>query len=108
MLGWQIFITTERGHPDNVLPVWKESLGGLEWIEKIVKDGNATDHGGNGYPLKYTTRVKFALEEILSHKPTDVASFESIPAYDRTIVKHEAIRLCSPDDMLVIEAWDQS
>jgi hypothetical protein len=36
------------------LAVWQTGLGGLDWLNELVKAGKAIDLGGNGYPNRYT------------------------------------------------------
>jgi hypothetical protein len=107
LLGWQIYILAKREGKHESVAVWKSGLGGSGWIRKLVENGQATDLGGNGYPDRYSAQAKYLFQEMLSHEPTD-SNNKTMPAYDRTIIRHDLIEKLDPEEILEIEFWDQS
>ncbi len=63
MLGWAVFVFREKDLQNEKssrekarsIARWESGLFGLQWIDSLVKEGNAADLGGNGYPNRYTT-----------------------------------------------------
>ena len=63
-LGWHISVYRQMNDgtapasfgapPSARLVVWQTGLGGLEWLDDLVKQHKAINLGGNGYPLEYT------------------------------------------------------
>jgi hypothetical protein len=90
-------------------------LGGLDWLDSLVKDGKAVDLGGNGYPVRYTAAAADILPLIASgppkHSGPPVFSSDYIlPAgwIGEVRIDHAKIAQCPRDAQLSIEAWDQS
>jgi hypothetical protein len=63
MLGWHISVyrqkvgglSTPKGQR---LAVWQTGLGGLDWLDELVKAGKAINLGENGgYPCRYTATL---------------------------------------------------
>ena len=124
MLGWQIYIHRRLPEqsleeatraPETLLAAWQTSMGGLDWVYELVKEGKAQDLGGTGYPCLYSSVAKYVLPKISSGPPN----------YDSQVVigddyvlppgwigdakiYHKAIAECLPNEELIIEAWDQS
>lgn len=125
MLGWNIRIyrqdadghepaTWDTGFGDRVA-VWQTGLGGLRWIDDLVEQGRAVDLQGNGYPMRYSARAADLLlvieqgpphaNAVWMHDPGDILG----PAWDgKTVVHDDVVQQCSPDEWLLIEAWDES
>jgi len=69
MLGWAVFVFREKELEKEKssrakarsLASWETGMFGLQWIDRLVKDGKAVDLGGNGYPNRYTTTVDILL-----------------------------------------------
>jgi hypothetical protein len=60
MLGWHVSVYRQKDGgsspatfptPEGTrLAVWQTGIGGLDWLDELVKAGKAIDLGGNGYP----------------------------------------------------------
>jgi hypothetical protein len=116
MLGWQIYITQESS-PENSqsLMSWCAGIGGLDWLDQLVKDGLAQDLGGNGYPNKYSAKAAVLLPKIVPILPNNEGKFVLGDNYVLSGNEHWGIKInqskidaCSPDEILLIEAWDES
>ena len=124
MLGWHVRVCRQQNegtHPASFgadqgacLAVWQTGVYGLDWIYELVKEANAIDLGGNGYPCEFTATAGH-LTEALKRAPhtnaTGVTRERDILSRDylgKTTVSSEAIGACRPDEWLVVEAWDQS
>lgn len=122
MLGWEIYIYRLHSGDtqdslnltnENLLASWLTGLGGLNWIEAIVKEGKAEDLGGNGYPIRYTTTASEILAKIssepLRHEyPLVIGDDYPSGWISNVSFDYSKISQCLPDEQLLIEAWDQS
>jgi hypothetical protein len=126
VLGWWIGVCRQRagGHaPADFgteagvrLAVWQTGLGGLDWLDDLVKDRRAIALGGYGYPTRYAARCEHLrprIEDGPPHarvvwlsEPTDIIDYQKWPG--RTTIDTEALNGCSPDEWLLVEAWDES
>ncbi|MFI8618699.1 hypothetical protein ACIGHN_24665 [Acidovorax sp. NPDC077693] len=122
MLGWFIVISIAGGdEPMKVgdvrtLATWRSSIGGVDWIDRLVERRLAKFESGNGYPTRFSTIAAAALPLIANGKPPAHRDF---PVYgddyfmpagwigDFTAYV-ERIASCKPTDSLVIEVWDLS
>ena len=113
MLGWQISVNQE---PDALIASWCVGIGGLDWLDELVKQGLAQDLGGNGYPCKYSAKAEVILPKIIlsppineNAKPTlgDDYIIDTKDSWDVKI-KKELVMCCKPTEILIIEAWDLS
>ena len=113
MLGWQISINQE---PDTLIATWCVGIGGLDWLDELVKQGLAQDLGGNGYPCKYLAKAEVILPKILTSppinenaKPTlgDDYILDTKESWDIKI-NQDQIKSCQPSENLTIVAWDLS
>lgn len=125
MLGWEIFIHTEFTEStdqndwrwpkdESVLATWRASLGGVDWLNKLVEDGKASYLGGNGYPLRYLARVKDVLPLIKAGPPAHRGSLVIGEDYvtpsgwvSQVTIQLEKFVQVNPDNMIVIDAWDE-
>jgi hypothetical protein len=124
MLGWWIGIY--RQEESSLLPPkyetalgasladWQTGIHGLDWLDDLVKAGNAIDLGGNGYPCRYTATARYLLPHIISppNREQDervISDDENDDHWDEPTVTHpDVASLCHPDEWLLVEAWDQS
>lgn len=122
MLGW--FITIARqdanataGSKDvQTLATWETSLGGLDWIDALVAQGKATRESAGGYPTRYVADAAAVLPILLAQQVPVHRDFGSVADDDvspagwtgRIHFHADRIALCSHDEPLIIEAWDQS
>jgi hypothetical protein len=119
MLGWQVFIRTEstsdsNDHNHNIVS-WTTGMYGLSWIDELVKEGNAVNLGGDGYPLRYLIKAK-VLRTVLNKglpthdSPPVVGNDYYLPSgFNSDIrINTELLANCSDDEELVVTAWDLS
>ena len=124
-LGWHISVyrqSADRSLPaaanaqvETRIAVWQTGLWGLRWIDDLVQSGRAHSLGGNGYPCRYTALARDLLPSITSGPPEarDPWVFDPgdilLPHWvGRTLIDKEAVENCSPDEWLLVEAWDES
>ena len=79
MLGWHVSIyrqTDGGGSPaaagsptGDRLAAWQTGLGGIDWIDELVKNGKAINLGGNGYPYHYTATGKHLIPVLIDKPP---------------------------------------
>jgi hypothetical protein len=125
MLGWHISIyrqTNDGSSSATVEPpegtrlaVWQTGLGGLDWVQELVKANKAIDLGGNGYPCRYTATAQNLIPQIIGEPPGARriwASGENDILTEKwegkTVIDRAAIAACRPDEWLLIVAWDES
>ena len=106
MLGWEIFVsrrlpgeTLEAPSKESSVGCWHGSCDALRWVDDLVKEGRATELGGNGYPYRYLVAAKDVLPILKAHQN---------PKDSRARLHPDAIQKCEPDEQLIVEAWDQS
>jgi hypothetical protein len=122
MLGWWI-IVRRLGGPDlrpsvdpNVLATWETSVGGLDWLDDLEKNGKARCRSRGGYPTIFIALAEDVLPILRAGQPPRHRDFDVIgddyftPAGWRgpMTVHHERIAECPGDEVLRIDAWDQS
>lgn len=122
MLGWWILI--QRRVPDGqddtgtrevTVATWTVGLGGLDWLNDLVVEGRAVDLGGNGYPDRYTITAG-ELRKVISAGPPrpkgpDVIGddyFRPGNWIGRAEVNRAELDACPEQEILEVEAWDES
>lgn len=122
MLGWFIVVhqqTPEQraSAPDKEarLACWDVGLGGLEWIEGLVKGGKAVCLARGGYPSQYRALAKDVLPLIAEGPPRHTGPLVVGDDYvtpggwvGQATINNDKVAQCPPDQPLTIEAWDQS
>jgi len=124
MLGWNISVyRLEQGAvrattktPTGVrLAVWQTGLDGLDWIDELVKEGKATNLGGNGYPCRFTGTAEHLIPHFVNGIPEahSPSSFEGsgmlMEGWEaRTTINQTAIAACRPEEWLLLLAWDEN
>ena len=125
MLGWHISIFRQQDggaepaatdSPQGArVAVWQTRLSGLDWIDQLCNTGDALSLGGNGYPVWYTAKAAHLLPVILNGPPNansvwmrDVGDIVTEGWAGRTVIDQTVAAACSPDEWLLIEAWDES
>ena len=124
MIGWWIVISAqtpeEKDTPGNdnkaaVLAMWETSVGGIDWINKLAKDGKATQLSNGGYPNRYTAKAGEVLPILARGIPDhdDMMIFGEdyvMPAgWKGNITMHQdRISACAPGQVLTLDVWDQS
>ncbi|PPC89141.1 MAG: hypothetical protein CTY35_15480 [Methylotenera sp.] len=125
MLGWEIFIHTEFTEStdqaewhwpkdETILATWRTSVGGIEWLNQLVKEDKAKFLGGAGYPIRYWAKVKDVLPLIQNGPPSHngpivVGENYVTPAgwVSKATIKLEQFALQNPDSIIVVDAWDE-
>ena len=117
MLGWQVIVKKESD-PDQAgqsLMSWSTGIGGLSWLDELAKQGLAQDLGGNGYPNRYSAKAAVLLPRVVPVLPNYEGKFVIGDDYVLAGGEHWGIKLnqskidaCSPEETLIIEAWDES
>jgi len=125
MLGWHISVFRQKSGGSEPaandsargsrVAVWQTGLGGLEWIDQLCITGDALSLGGNGYPVWYTAKASLLLPEILKGPPNanpvwrrDPGDIVTAKWAGRTVIDQTAAAACTPDEWLLVEAWDES
>lgn len=123
MLGWQIYIATKSPEElpagpyqtDYLLASWTTGLNGIDWLTALVKEGKAIEPSNGGYPWQFAAKASVILPLIADGPPTytgkDVIGDDYyIPVgwIGEGRFNAELAAKCLPDDMLYIDAWDQS
>jgi hypothetical protein len=113
MLGWNISVYRKSDHKK--LAEWQSRLYGLIWIDDLVKEGHATFLDGNGYPYHFTATASHLLPPILEGPPEANEHWTHAPSdillenwAGKTVLDHDAMSQCAPEEELLIEAWDES
>jgi hypothetical protein len=123
MIGWWIVIDPrtpgERDAADDkmspLLASWEASAGGIRWLEQLVREGKAQRLKSNGYPTRYTAKAGDVLPLIAGGPPKPpgpliVGDDYVMPGdYIGKLTLHQdRIATCPPDQVLTVDAWDQS
>jgi hypothetical protein len=116
MLGWEVFVYRhDEEAVDNLIARWKTSAFGLKWIDELVAQGKAHDHGGSGYPCIFTAVAGEFLSRLtsglpLNGSPVTLGDDYVLPAgwNGELALFPDRIRDCDPGEELLIHAWDQS
>ncbi|GHU08376.1 hypothetical protein FACS1894158_17600 [Betaproteobacteria bacterium] len=132
MLGWWIIISTlspeERDWADResrrttTLANWEtNAFGGLDWIDKLIEEGKATQLSANAYPNRYTAMARDVLPLLenggigpprkgpLVIGGDEGEEYVQPPGWMGKVEKNPSlIAACSPDQRLTIDAWDLS
>lgn len=116
MLGWEVFVYRQGTKtPENLIARWRTSVFGLEWLDQLVEDKRATGLYGSGYPNHYSVTAGVLLPIITNGLPANnsplvVGDDYILPAGWSGDISwnREAVLTCSKDELLLVEAWDQS
>jgi len=122
MLGWGINIwrqidpaSTPARERRGFIAAWEAALGGTKWLDALVVQGKAVSLGGNGYPLTYKAPASVIASQLATGPPrhsgpVTVGDDYFLPSGWTGDFKLDQSELakCSPDEELIIEAWDLS
>ena len=122
MLGWFIIISTQTpeerdagSDKEQNLASWEAGLFGAEWLKDLVASGKALQLNFGGYPMRYTAAAGDVLPLIAAGPPAHKAplvigeDYVQPPGWNgKATIEHARIAACRPDQMLTIDAWDQS
>jgi hypothetical protein len=125
MLGWHIsvFRQTDSGSaPAKAdskegarLAVWQTGVEGLDWLDELVKNGQAVNLGGDGYPNYYTAQAKYLIPRFVNGAPAarehwllDAGDIVTDKWLGKTFIDRAAVDACGSDEWLLVVAWDES
>ena len=125
MTGWHICVfrqqeggatpATAESTEGTRLAVWQTGLGGLGWLDELVKSGNAINLGGNGYPCRYTATAEYLVPRIIEKPPEARHTWVYDPGdvlgeewEGKTVIDRAAAEECRSNEWLLVEAWDES
>ena len=98
-----------------VLANWEVGPGGIEWLHQLVKAGRASQLSFSGYPTRYTAKAANVLPLLAGGPPAHrgppiIGDDYVMPAnWKGNVIFHQdKIEACPPDQVLTIDAWDQS
>jgi hypothetical protein len=119
MLGWDVYVYRQSGTMREskrfLLARWSTNVFGIRWIDDLVKNKQAADLGGDGYPCRYSVAAGILLPLITDGIP----SSSSPPVFGENYIlppnwqgkiemDPKQISECPSDEQLLVEAWDQS
>ena len=122
MIGWWMVIDQQTPEERDaatdkkatILSNWETSVGGIDWIDRLVKRGKATQLSSDGYPNRYVVIARDVLPILANGIPlhsdmTVIGDDYVMPAgWTGNIIMHQdKIAPCPPDQVLTIDAWDQ-
>jgi len=121
MLGWQIFICTEKNLNEDAstatsVASWVTGLGGDQWIKDLVTANKAQRLKDScGYPNYYTAKAKDILPLITKDLPQYNGFFVIGEDFLLNGKKNWDIKLdkprlatITPNKLLYVETWDSS
>jgi hypothetical protein len=126
MLGWHISVYRQQnggsapasfGAPQGErLAVWQTGLGGLQWLDELVKQQKAIHLGSDyGCPSEYTAMAAHIVPRLRGDPPeaNEVWALSEgdiiTPQWLGETTKYpETMDACRPDEWLIIQAWDES
>ncbi len=97
------------------LAIWQTGVGGLDWIEELVKQNKAIQLSAAGYPTSFTATAEQVIPHLIGEIPEarPVWGFDPddilLPGWEGKTTKDPAVmEACRPNEWLLIEAWDES
>lgn len=123
MIGWWIVVarqTLDHGAKSldpkaAVLATWETSVSGIDWLNKLAGGGLADQLSYDGYPNRFVAIARDVLPLIEggppAHSGPEIIGDDYVMPGNWTgklTLHHDKIAACPPDQILTIEAWDQS
>jgi hypothetical protein len=96
------------------IAVWQAGSAGLRWVDELVQSGAAIAAHTDGYPSVFYARavdVVPRLDAPPEARPVWVSGPDDVVSGEwagRTVVDRDAAAACTPEQWLLIEAWDES
>jgi hypothetical protein len=96
------------------IAVWQTGVGGLPWIEDLVRSGAALEVSEGGYPSVFYAKAVDVVPRLDSPpgaKPIWISGPDDGLTEEwagTTVVDHGVAATCTPDEWLLFEAWDES
>ncbi len=124
MLGWHISVyrqadggaepAAQESPVGDRIAVWQTGIGGLDWLDSLVETGDVIQIQDPGYPGRYTAQAQHLLQRI--KRPPGANKVWSSGPHDiltdkwegKTVCDKSVAEACSPDEWLIVEAWDES
>lgn len=122
MIGWYLAVYQQTPierlachDRSTLLASWEVSIGGLAWLDKLVAEGRAERLSKDGYPSRYTARAKDIFPLIAAGPPRHDgllvigADYVRPPGWKSQFrIEQPKFDACPPEQILTIDAWDQS
>lgn len=110
MLGWSVLVDArtpeERDSSEDkksfLLATWETHLGGIDFLDSLVRKGKAKKLLSGGYPERYSALAADVLPLIPIRTPGPHHQVSHVTRHQ------DRIDACAPDQVLTIEAWDLS
>ncbi|MDR6521632.1 hypothetical protein J2789_004319 [Variovorax paradoxus] len=121
MIGWYLAVYQQTpierlaSHDrSTLLASWEVGIGGLAWLDELVAGGKAERLSKGGYPSRYTARAKDILPLIADGPPRregPLVGADDVkpPGWKSQFrIEQPQFAACPPEQILTIDAWDQS
>lgn len=127
MLGWWILVqAADLGERDAITKTptvakWETGPDGVRWLDKLVEEGRAVAVWKHGYPCRYRAKAADVLPLLTNGGITppkdglwvfgvdEGEEYATPPGWMGQVdLDHDAMATCTPDQVLTIDAWDQS
>jgi hypothetical protein len=123
MIGWWILVAAQT--PEEleaaadpkaaVLASWEASVAGIDWVDRLVKEGKARQLLAGGYPNRYTAKASDVLPLISDGPPDHIGPTVFGDDYvmpgnwsGNVTIHRDKFAACPPEKVLTVEVWDQS
>jgi len=111
MLGWSVLVASrspeEKDKSDNklsyLLASWEASVGGLDFLDVLVRKGKAKKLLSGGYPERYSAQAGDFLPLLSKPRPPGTMG----PRGHATL-HSDRIAACLSEQIITIDAWDLS
>lgn len=124
MLGFEVFVyrldlvsdfEKAESRKSGLIARWMVNLFGLDWLHALVEQGKADFKPNGGYPERFVVQAKHVIPVLLAGLPESkcppvIGEDYVQPAnwVGRAELHYDHIVGCAPDQLLRIDAWDQS
>lgn len=115
MLGWWIVIKRRDAGELEFIATWEASIGGTDWLTKLVAEGKAQQVTFNGYPNRFGAKATDVIPLVRNGPPDHEGpliigdDYVSIGGWARKFRFHdEQAQKCQAEELLYIDAWAQS
>ncbi len=123
MLGWHInvfktnldkFVAYDSSTNELRIASWSTGMNGIDWLKKLSQESLIQELGGNGYPYRFSAKASVIIPKInfdpLISADLIISDQCLLDEYERQTLKIDVVKIskCRANDLLLIEAWDQS
>lgn len=110
MSGWWVVVDprspAERDASDDkmspLLASWEAGVSNMQWLKDLVREGKATQHSFNGYPNRFTVRVRDCAPFIIGGPPQTSGRNTNVT------VHADRFSMLPTEHMLTVDVWDQT